>query len=251
MDASWTQSEVKSKIAMVASPAIFLFFCALPTKRILIITSSYPIRRNMSILKATKNNIMVASRIAERGGLVIYPTETVYGLGCNPLNVKAVKQLLKLKGNRTKPLPVLAASIKDAEKIAVISQKGKKLAAKFWPGPLTLVVPKRPLLPDIVTSGLDSMGIRVPDNEAALSLIRLSGGLLIGSSANRSGEEPPRTVQEIAEELREKVDVVLDGGAAAQGRPSTVVDLISGEPRILREGPVGLEEILDALAFSD
>jgi L-threonylcarbamoyladenylate synthase len=204
----------------------------------------------MSILKATKTNIIVASRIAERGGLVIYPTETVYGLGCNPLDTEAVKKLLKLKGNRTKPLPVLAASIKDAEKIAVISQKGRKLAAKFWPGPLTIVVPKKPVLPDVVTSGLDSVGLRVPDNEAALSLISLSGGLLIGSSANRGGEEPPRTVQEIAEELREKVNVVLDRGATALGRPSTVVDLTSGEPRILREGQVGLEEILDALALS-
>jgi L-threonylcarbamoyladenylate synthase len=205
----------------------------------------------MSILKATKNNIRVASRIVERGGLVIYPTETVYGIGCNPLNIEAVKKLLKLKGNRNKPLPVLAASIKDAEKIAVISQKGKRLAANFWPGQLTLVVPKKTVLPDVVTSGLDSVGLRIPDNEAALCLIRLSGGLLIGSSANRSGEEPPRTVQEISEELREKVDVVLDGGATAQGRPSTVVDLISGKAKILREGPIGLEEILDALAFSD
>jgi L-threonylcarbamoyladenylate synthase len=205
----------------------------------------------MSVLKATKNNIRIASRIAERGGLVIYPTETVYGIGCNPLNVEAVKKLLKLKGNRTKPLPVLAASIKDAEKIATIKQTGKRLAAKFWPGPLTLVVSKKTVLPDVVTSGLDSVGLRIPDNEAALCLIRLSGGLLIGSSANISGEEPPRTVQEISEELKVKVDVVLDGGATAQGRPSTVVDLTSGKPKILRFGPIELEEILDTLAFGD
>lgn len=205
----------------------------------------------MSILKATKNNIRVASRIVERGGLVIYPTETVYGLGCNPLNIEAVKKLLKLKGNRNKPLPVLASSIKDAEKIAVISQKGKRLATKFWPGPLTLVLHKKPVLPDVVTFCLDSVGIRIPDNEAALRLISLSGGLLIGSSANRSKEGPPRTVQEITEELREKVEVVLDGGATAHGTPSTVVDLTSDKPRILREGPIGLEEILHTLAFSD
>jgi L-threonylcarbamoyladenylate synthase len=252
VDASWTQSAVKSEIAKTSIPLFFflIFLWATDQENLnnhFVISNS----TNMRILKATKTNIKVASRIAERGGLVIYPTETVYGLGCNPLNIEAVEQLLKLKGNRTKPLPVLAASMKYAEKIAVISQKAKKLAAKFWPGPLTLVVPKRPLLPDIVTSGLDSVGLRVPDNEVALSLIRLSGGLLIGSSANFSGEEPPRTVQEIAEELREKVDAVLDGGAAAQGRPSTVVELTSDKPRMLREGPVGIREILDALALSD
>jgi L-threonylcarbamoyladenylate synthase len=216
----------------------------------LIATLLYPIRRNLNILKVTKYNIRVTSRIAERGGLIIYPTETVYGLGCNPFDVEAVKQILKLKGNRKKPLPVLAASINDAEKIATFSQKGKKLATKFWPGPLTIVVPKKTFLPDIVTFGLDSVGLRIPDNEAALRLIRLSGGLLIGSSANKSGGVPPRTVLEISEELREKVNVVLDGGATAQGRPSTIVDLTSGKPKILREGPVGLEEILDALTFS-
>jgi len=204
----------------------------------------------MNILKATRNNIMVASRIVQKGGLVIYPTETVYGLGCDPFNVEAVKQILTLKGIRRKPLPVLAASIKDAEKIATVSQKGKRLATKFWPGPLTLVVPRKPSIPDIVTFGLDSVGVRIPSNDVALKLISLSGGLLIGSSANRSGGDPPRTVQEVANELKEKVDIVLNGGASAQGRPSTVVELTSGEPRILRHGPLGFREILKALAIS-
>ena len=203
----------------------------------------------MTLLKATRNNIMVAARIVERGGLVIYPTETVYGLGCDPFNIEAVKRILKVKGDRRKPLPVLAASIGDADKIAFISQIGKRLAAKFWPGPLTLVFPKKSALPDIVTFGRDSVGLRIPNNKLALHLISLSGGLLIGSSANRTGEEPPRTVQEISGELKEMVDVVLDGGAASQGMPSTVADLTSEKPRTLREGPISLKEILDALAL--
>lgn len=205
----------------------------------------------MTLLKATRNNIMVAARIVERGGLVVYPTETVYGLGCDPFNVEAVKRILKVKGDRRKPLPALAASIGDADKVAFISQIGKRLAAKFWPGPLTLVFPKKPALPDFVTFGRDSVGLRIPDNDVALHLIRLSGGLLIGSSANRTGEEPPRTVQEISGELKERVDVVLDGGPTAQGRPSTVADLTLEKPRILREGPISLKEILDALALGD
>jgi L-threonylcarbamoyladenylate synthase len=203
----------------------------------------------MTILKATKNNIMVAARIVRRGGLVVYPTETVYGLGCDPFNIEAVKRVLDLKGERKKPLPVLAASIGDADKIAFISPNSRKLAAKFWPGPLTMVFPKKPNFPDVVTFSLDSVGLRIPNNDIALHLTRLSGGLLIGSSANRTGEEPPRQVQEISGELKEMVDVVLDGGAAAQGMPSTVADLTSEKPRILREGPISLKEILDALAL--
>ncbi len=205
----------------------------------------------MTVLKATKTNIRAAAQIVRRGGLVVYPTETVYGLGCDPLNVQAVKRVLDVKGDRKKPLPVLAASLVDADKLAFVSPNGKKLAAKFWPGHLTMVFPKKPALPDLVTFGWDSVGLRIPDNDVALQLISLSGGLLIGSSANRTGEEPARRVQEISGELKEMVDVVLDGGPAVQGSPSTVVDLTSEKPRILRAGPISLKAILYALALSD
>ncbi|PVX25051.1 MAG: threonylcarbamoyl-AMP synthase [Candidatus Bathyarchaeum sp.] len=205
----------------------------------------------MTLLKATKNNIITAAQIVRNGGLVVYPTETVYGLGCDPLNVEAVKRIIAVKGDRKKPLPVLASNIEYAESAALVSSAGKKLAAKFWPGALTMVFPKKPDFPKIVTFGLDSVGLRIPDNDVALQLIGLSGGLLVGSSANRTGEEPPRSVQEISGELKDMVDVVLDGGSMVQGIPSTVVDLTSDEPRILREGPISLKEILGALAFCD
>ena len=205
----------------------------------------------MTVLKATKTNFMKASQIVRRGGLVVYPTETVYGLGCDPLNVQAVKRILDVKGDRNKPLPVLVASIVDAEKVAFLSPNGKKLAAKFWPGPLTMVFPKKQAFPDVVTFGLDSVGLRIPDNDATLQLIRLCGGLLVGSSANRTREEPPRSVQEMSDEMKEMVDVVLDGGPTIQGMPSTVADLIQNKPRILREGPISLEAILDALTSCD
>ena len=203
----------------------------------------------MKVLTATKPNIMTAAQIVRHGGLVVYPTETVYGLGCDPLNVEAIQRLLDVKGERNKPLPILASSIDDAEKIAFISSKGKKLAANFWPGALTMVFPKKPVLPDVVTFGWSSVGLRIPDNSVALDLIRFSGGLLVGSSANRSGEAPPRDVWEISEELKGMVDVVLDGGTATHGMPSTVADLTSEKPRILRDGPVSLEMLLDALAL--
>jgi L-threonylcarbamoyladenylate synthase len=206
---------------------------------------------NMIVLKATKKNIVVAAQVLRNGGLVVYPTETVYGLGCDPFKVEAVKRLLDVKANRSKPLPVLAARIADVENVAFVSQNGKRLAAKFWPGSLTLVFYKKPTFPDVVTSGWDSVGLRIPDHDVALRLIRLSGGLLVGSSANRTGEKPPRAVNEISDELKEMVDVVLDGGPAVQGMPSTVADLTSDKPRILREGPISLQAILDALTLGD
>jgi L-threonylcarbamoyladenylate synthase len=205
----------------------------------------------MTVLKATKTSIVTTAQIVKKGGLVVYPTETVYGLGCDPPNVQAVKRLLEVKGDRNKPLPVLAATIVDAEKIAHISSNGKKLAAKFWPGPLTMVFQKKPALPDVVTFGLDSVGLRIPNNDVALQLLSLCGGLLVGSSANLSGEVPPRSVQEVSVELKRMVDVVLDGGSAVQGTPSTVVDLTQKKPKILRDGPISLKAIMDTLTLRD
>jgi L-threonylcarbamoyladenylate synthase len=205
----------------------------------------------MKVLKATKTNITAAAEIVKKGGLVIYPTETVYGLGCDPLNIDAVQQLLTVKSERNKPLPILASGISEVDKIAFISSKGRQLATRFWPGPLTMVFPKKPVLPDVVTFGWDSVGLRIPCNDVALDLIRLAGGLLVGSSANISGEAPPRAVQELSRELKSMVDVILDCGATVHGMPSTVADLTSENPKILRKGPVSLQELLDALAFGD
>jgi L-threonylcarbamoyladenylate synthase len=206
----------------------------------------------MNVLKPTRQNIMIAANIVRNGGLVIYPTETVYGLGCNPFNVEAVTHLLEIKGkNRSKPLPVLAASIADVKKIAFVSPNGELLAEMFWPGSLTLVFPKKHEFNSIVTFGLDSVGLRIPDNDVALSLIRLSGGLLVGSSANKTAEAPPRSFHEISDELKEAVDVVIDGGPSVQGTPSTVVDLTSDEPKVLREGPISCGQIMNTLFLSD
>jgi len=205
----------------------------------------------MLILTATKKNITRAAQIVKSGGLVVYPTETVYGLGCDPLNAQAVKRIIEVKGNRNKPLPILAANIENVEKAAFVSSNGKKLAAKFWPGPLTIVFPKKPVLPSIVTFSLDSVGLRIPNNDIALQLSSLSGGLLVGSSANRTGEAPPRNVQEISTELKKMIDIVLDGGPTAHGIPSTVADLTSDKPKILREGPISLQAILETLTFGD
>jgi len=202
----------------------------------------------MQILRPSKDNILTASRIVGRGGLVVYPTDTVYGLGCDPFNVTAVKRVFRVKGEREKPLPILASSIDHVEKIASLSPKAEKIARRFWPGPLTIIVPKKPKLPQIVTCNLNSVGVRVPNHAVALQLIHLSNGLLVGTSANKTGEKPPQTAHEAARQLGKEVDVVLDGGPATLGVPSTVADLTSKKLRILREGPISFKEISDVLS---
>jgi len=202
----------------------------------------------MQILRPSKDNILTASRIVGRGGLVVYPTDTVYGLGCDPFNVTAVKRVFRVKGEREKPLPILASSIDHVEKIASLSPKAEKIARRFWPGPLTIIVPKKPKLPQIVTCNLNSVGVRVPNHAVALQLIHLSNGLLVGTSANKTGEKPPQTAHEAARQLGEEVDVVLNGGPTTLGVSSTVADLTSKKLRILREGPISFKEISDVLS---
>jgi len=202
----------------------------------------------MPVLKATVDNIREASKIVKNGGLIVYPTDTVYGLGCDPFNVRAVKRVFKVKGERKdKPLPILASDIKFIEKIAYINEKAKKIAEGYWPGPLTLVVPKKPVLPSIVTCGLASVGVRIPNHTVAIQLINLCNGLLIGTSANKTGEKSPKTAQEAYEQLSEQVDMFLDGGPTPLGQESSIVDLTSGKPKMLREGPIKLIDILNAL----
>jgi L-threonylcarbamoyladenylate synthase len=206
---------------------------------------------DMRALKTTSQNIRVASQIVSKGGLVVYPTDTVYGLGCDPFNVKAVKRVFRVKGDRKKPLPILACSIADLEKIARLSEVARRFAAKFWPGPLTIIVPRKPVLPDIITADSDSVGVRVPKHDVAIELVRLSDGLLVGTSANKTGQKPACTASEALEQLGEEVDLVLDGGKALIGEPSTVVDLTSEEPKILREGPIALKDLLKALSWQN
>lgn len=182
--------------------------------------------------------------------MIVYPTDTVYGLGCDPFNLEAVKRVFKVKGDRRKPLPVLASNIKSAERIAWISKMAEVLAGRFWPGPLTLIVPKKPALPEIVTCNLASVGMRIPKHTVAIPLINLSDGLLTGTSANKTGERPPQTAFEAAHQLGEEVDMILDGGRVPLGEPSTVIDLTLEKPKIVREGPVKLDEIEKALSSS-
>jgi L-threonylcarbamoyladenylate synthase len=214
-------------------------------KLIFAFLSFHSVGKTMQILDATEKNIVFASTIVKKGGLVVYPTETVYGLGCDPFNIESVKRVFQVKGDRKKPLPILASDIKHIESIAYLSENAKHVATRFWPGPLTMVLNKKPSLDNVVTCGQDTVGVRIPRHDVALRLIQLSGGLLVGTSANKSGEKPPQTAEDAAKQIGEEVDTILDGGSTSFGVSSTLVDFTS--TRLLREGPISLEEIFTSL----
>ena len=182
----------------------------------------------------------------KKGGLVVYPTDTVYGLGCDPFSVKAVERLIHVKGAREKPLPILSNTLSQIERVAKISLEARVMGEKFWPGPLTLILPKKDL-PEIVTFGLRSVGVRIPNNEITLMLVSLAGGLLVGTSANKTGCPPPSKACEAIDQLGDQVDLILDGGTAELKTPSTVIDFTGKEPKVLREGSLTFNEVLKAL----
>lgn len=200
----------------------------------------------MRILNATTAAIKEAARIIAKGKVIVYPTDTVYGLGCNPFNQNGVKRIFSIKGERTKPLPILASNVKEIEKIAYTTDLTLRFAEKFWPGPLTVILSKKTSLPSIVTRDLDSVAVRVPNHKVALELIHVSGGLLIGTSANKTGEKASRTAQEAAKQIGEEVDLIVDDGPSPIGASSTIIDLTQEKPKILRQGPIRIEDILNA-----
>jgi L-threonylcarbamoyladenylate synthase len=200
-------------------------------------------KMSMRLLDATAENISATAEIIKKGGLVVYPTDTVYGLGCDPLNHDAIERLLTVKGSRDKPFPILAASLDDVAEVAELSPTVRAIGEKYWPGPLTLVLPKNPL-PVAATLGLDTIGVRIPNNRIALHLISLSGGILVGTSANKTGAPPVSTADAARAQLNDEVDVILDGGAAELGVSSTVIDLTEAKPRVLRMGAANPETVL-------
>ena len=199
---------------------------------------------NVRILEASEESIVKASEVVRNGGIIVYPTDTVYGLGCDPKNVAALRRLIKVKSERKKPLPILASDIDAVCSISELTMEARNIAERFWPGPLTLVLKGKVNLPNEVTCNLDSVGVRIPDHPVAVKLIALCGGILVGTSANRTGAEPPRDVQAAFKQLGDDVDLYIDGGLTPLGVSSTVLDLTSRKPRILREGPIKIEDII-------
>lgn len=201
------------------------------------------------ILSANNNKaISRALELLKRGGLIAFPTDTVYGVGTLAFNARAIESIYVAKDRPTeKAIPVLIGGPEDLEKVTgEVPPIAAKLAARFWPGPLTLVVPKHPNLPDIV-SAVPTVGVRVPDHPVARALLRAAGPMAV-TSANISGQVSPKTAKEVSRQLNGRIPLVLDGGETPGGVPSTVVNCLGTEPVILREGPVTLKDIQFVLA---
>lgn len=189
-----------------------------------------------------------AAEILAGGGLVVLPTDTVYGVAADLWNEAAVAALYAAKGRPPdKAIPVLLAGVEHVSQVAAdFPDDARLLADAFWPGPLTVAVPKRPDLPAIV-SAYPTVGVRVPGHDGTRAVIRAAGGALAVTSANRSSAPDSLTAEEAAEALGEAVALVLDGGRCPGGRPSTVVDLTGGALRVVREGPLSEADLRRAL----
>ena len=199
----------------------------------------------------TRHSLLVARAAAllRAGELVAFPTDTVYGVGAIVWDATAVDKLYAAKLRALdKAIPVLLADPADIALVARdLPPAALRIAEHFWPGPLTLVVPRAECVPDEVTAGGDTVAVRVPDHDLARALIRAAGAPLATTSANLSGQPSPVTAQEVAAQLGERIGLILDGGRCPGGVPSTILDLTQPQPRILRPGPINLEQILGIL----
>ncbi|NOX62095.1 MAG: threonylcarbamoyl-AMP synthase [Chloroflexi bacterium] len=197
-----------------------------------------------------------AAAVIRRGGLVAFPTETVYGLGANALDEKAVARIFAAKGRPFED--PLIVHIGDAEEltelVADAPETARILADRFWPGPLTLVLPKSPRVPDRVTAGLPTVAVRMPAHPVALALLRASQRPIAAPSANRFGYTSPVTAEHVLRDLGSEVDLILDGGPTTIGVESTVLDLTRTPPLILRPGgltPEALREVIGQVGLRD
>ncbi len=194
-------------------------------------------------------NIKLAADVIRRGGLVAFPTETVYGLGADATNKTAVAKIFAAKGRPTfDPLIVHVANIDMLRSVvSTITEVAQRLIDAFWPGPLTLVLPKAGEIPDIVTAGLTTVAVRMPQNENALALIKEAGVPIAAPSANSFGRPSPTQVEHVIADLGGKIELILDGGATRVGVESTVLDLTCSPPTILRPGGVSRESLVEIL----
>jgi L-threonylcarbamoyladenylate synthase len=203
---------------------------------------------DVRIAKASKEAIEQAAQTIRKGGLVAFPTETVYGLGADAGNPLAVARVFEVKARpRIDPVIVHVASLESARLYGEFPLWADILMKRFWPGPLTLIVEKKPSVPSIVTAGLDTVAIRIPNHPVALELISAADCGVAAPSANPFGYVSPTEAQHVAEQLGNSIDIILDGGPCIIGVESTIVSLIDAVPCVLRVGGTPLEELESVL----
>jgi L-threonylcarbamoyladenylate synthase len=202
------------------------------------------------ILPVSKKSIKLARRLLREGELVAFPTDTVYGVGANAFERYAVRQIFKVKQRPVdKAIPVFITQIDDLNQVARdVPNTAWSLLERFWPGALTVVLPKSPHLPVDVTAGRDFVAVRLPDHPLCLELVVKVGRPLAVTSANLSGQPSPTTAEEVAAQLGGRIPLILDGGPTATPHPSSIVDLSVQPPRLLREGDLSLQVLREVVA---
>lgn len=203
--------------------------------------------------KAAIQTIEKAGEILKAGGLVAFPTETVYGLGADGLNEDAARKIYEAKGRPSdNPLIIHIANIRSLRKVAEdVPEKAKKIAKKYWPGPLTMIFEKTDAVPYRTTGGLETVAVRMPGDPVALEVIRAGGGFIAAPSANISGRPSPTSADHVKEDLKGRIDMIVDGGQVEIGVESTILDMTVTPPMILRPGAVTqemLEELIGEVA---
>ena len=190
----------------------------------------------------------IAARTLLAGGVVAYPTDTFYGLAVDPRDRRALNRLFAVKERDPgRPVPLIAATVEQAEGAVAFTHVARRLATSFWPGPLSLVLPARVVLDRTALGGKDTAAVRVPAHAIACALAAAAGCCITATSANISGAPPARSVQEIGAAVLERVEVALDAGMTAGGAASTIVDLTQEVPRLVRAGAIAWERVLESL----
>lgn len=205
--------------------------------------------KKMDERKLNNDVIETAGKILRNGGLVAFPTETVYGLGADALNEKAAEKIYAAKGRPSdNPLIIHITNMQDLEKIAeIIPEVAVKVAEKYWPGPLTMIFEKSDAVPYGTTGGLETVAVRMPDHEVARAVIDAGGGFIAAPSANTSGRPSPTKAQHVEEDLSGKIDMIVDGGDVEIGVESTILDMTVTPPMILRPGAITKEMLTDLI----
>lgn len=200
------------------------------------------------ILSPTADAIRQAAVVLQQGGLIGMPTETVYGLAANALNEEAVCSIFAAKGRpQDNPLIVHVSCVAEAESLCHISAEARGLMERFCPGPLTVIMPRKTIVPDVVTAGLDTVAVRIPSHPVAQRLIREAGLPIAAPSANTSGKPSPTTAQHVYHDLNGKLPIILDGGECEVGLESTVISMAGELPTVLRPGGITPEMLLSVL----
>jgi len=201
------------------------------------------------VLKPTEEAIAEAAQLLRQGELVAFPTETVYGLGANALDPEAVPKIFAAKGRpNDNPLIVHIGTLEAVQPLCYVDERARALMNAFWPGPLTILLPKKPIIPAVTNAGLPSVAIRMPSHPVALKLLRACGVPVAAPSANTSGRPSPTTAAHVLDDLNGKLSLILDGGACDVGVESTVVDMTAKVPTIVRPGGITLEMLQTVLS---